>query len=138
MANIVYLEAPVGVGFSWSERPELDYNATDDTTANDSTDALNVFFMEKFPELRANGLYITGESYGGVYLAESILYQEETALGTVPSSRVLLLGMAALVQRLAFVGVTNLIQSILGTAFIPNSLKNEDSKNMHRLVASYN
>lgn len=73
-ANVVYLESPVGVGFSYSSTN--DYACSDDRTAQESMQALNVFYNLKFPELKANPLYLTGESYAGIYvptLAEAIL-----------------------------------------------------------------
>ena len=75
LANTLYIEAPVGVGFSYSTAGASDYNCTDDTTAADNLAALHSFY-EKFPEFKDNELYITGESYAGVYvptLAEAVL-----------------------------------------------------------------
>jgi carboxypeptidase C (cathepsin A) len=75
VANILYLEAPVGVGFSYSTNPSVDYNCTDQSTAADNLAAVQLFFAE-FPEFMPNEFYITGESYAGVYvptLAEAIM-----------------------------------------------------------------
>ena len=74
IANMIYLEAPVGVGFSYSDEDQ-DYQTNDDKTALDNLLALEKFF-ELFPHLAANNFFITGESYGGVYvptLAEAIM-----------------------------------------------------------------
>ncbi|VDM32607.1 unnamed protein product [Hydatigera taeniaeformis] len=64
-ANVVYLEAPAGVGFSFS----YDGNVTtdDDLVADNNYFALTNFF-EKFPEFKGRDFYIIGESYGGVYV----------------------------------------------------------------------
>ena len=78
LANTLYIEAPVGVGFSYSTAGKADYNCTDDTTADDNLAALHSFY-EKFPQFVENDLFITGESYAGVYvptLAESVLLDE--------------------------------------------------------------
>jgi carboxypeptidase C (cathepsin A) len=73
----------VGVGFSYSNatNPTADYTCTDDTAAIDNMNALKNFFT-KFPEFNTNHLYITGESYAGVYvptLAEAILQDGDWA-----------------------------------------------------------
>jgi len=65
-ANMIYLEAPIGVGFSKGS-PEDMKTINDDTTSSDNRDALKNFFT-KFPEYLNNGLYISGESYAGIYV----------------------------------------------------------------------
>jgi len=77
LVTTVYVEAPCGVGFSYSSASDTasDYNATDDTAATDNLAAVEAFF-EKFPDLKSRDLYITGESYAGIYvptLAEAIV-----------------------------------------------------------------
>ena len=67
LANTLYIEAPVGVGFSYSTAGATDYNCTDDSTADDNLAALHSFY-EKFPQFVKNDLFITGESYAGVYV----------------------------------------------------------------------
>eukprot|EP00501_MAST-03F_sp_TOSAG23-6_P000911 GSMAST32.ASY1.ANO1.947.1 assembled CDS len=65
-ANMLYLESPSGVGFSYchlSSVPDSDCKNTDVTTARDARIALQDFFTNKFPELRGNEFFITGESY---------------------------------------------------------------------------
>ena len=59
-ANVLYIEAPVGVGFSYSDDP-ADYNVTDDTTAQDNLHAIEQFYR-LFPEFKTNDLFLTGES----------------------------------------------------------------------------
>lgn len=66
VANVVFLEAPVGVGFSYDQSGSH-YNRSDDTTADDNYLAVQDFFS-KFPHLRKNDFYVTGESYAGVYV----------------------------------------------------------------------
>jgi len=67
MANVIYLEAPVGVGFSYSENQQ-DYYTDDAQTADDNYVALQDFFANKFPEWQGKEFYVTGESYGGIYV----------------------------------------------------------------------
>ena len=81
LANMIYLESPVGVGFTYSDNAE-DYENTDETTMIDNLLAVELFF-ELFPEEAHKDLYLTGESYAGIYvptLAEGIL--EKSINGT--------------------------------------------------------
>ncbi|CEF62221.1 Lysosomal protective protein [Strongyloides ratti] len=64
IGNILYLESPRDVGFSYGTG---DYTWSDDQTAQDNADSI-VQFLERFPEYNGRDFYITGESYGGVYL----------------------------------------------------------------------
>jgi carboxypeptidase C (cathepsin A) len=61
----LYLESPGGVGFSKANKDYL--NSSDTSVAQDNYQALLRFF-DKFPNLRDNDLYLTGESYAGVYI----------------------------------------------------------------------
>ncbi|XP_075033800.1 lysosomal protective protein [Mixophyes fleayi] len=65
IANVLYLEAPAGVGFSYSD--DKNYQTNDTDVAYNNYMALKKFY-QLFPEYAANELYITGESYGGVYV----------------------------------------------------------------------
>ncbi|KAG8565528.1 hypothetical protein GDO81_012893 [Engystomops pustulosus] len=65
IANVLYLESPAGVGFSYSDDKE--YEIGDSQTAKDNYMALKDFFR-LFPEVSENDFYITGESYGGFYV----------------------------------------------------------------------
>ena len=69
VANLLILESPLGVGFSYCEamtRGEKCMN-TDRTTASLNRAALEEFYR-KFPEFADKKLYLTGESYSGVYV----------------------------------------------------------------------
>lgn len=65
-ANVLFIEAPAGVGFSYSTN-KTDYVTNDLQTAKDNYDFL-VNWMEKFPEFKGRDLWLTGESYAGVYV----------------------------------------------------------------------
>ncbi|XP_050394322.1 lysosomal protective protein-like [Patella vulgata] len=65
LANMLYLEAPAGVGFSYSD--DKNYTTNDDEVAQNNFLALKDFFS-KYPEYSKNEFYVTGESYGGVYV----------------------------------------------------------------------
>jgi cathepsin A (carboxypeptidase C) len=64
-ASVVYIEAPAGVGFSFS----TDGNTTtnDDQTAIENYEGIKQFFM-RHPSFQNHSTFITGESYGGIYL----------------------------------------------------------------------
>ena len=63
VANMLFIEAPVGVGFSYSDAG--DYACDDDRTAAENMAALQQFY-KLFPDLLSNPLFIAGESYAGV------------------------------------------------------------------------
>ncbi|RCN33223.1 serine carboxypeptidase [Ancylostoma caninum] len=64
-ANIIYLDAPAGVGFS--VRLDGLWNYTDAEVAGDNHIAMKTWF-KKFPERQGNDFYVAGESYGGTYV----------------------------------------------------------------------
>ncbi|TXG56910.1 hypothetical protein EZV62_018223 [Acer yangbiense] len=61
-ANLLFLESPVGVGFSYSNTSLS--NPGDNSTAQDSYSFL-LNWLKKFPQYKSNEFYIAGESYGG-------------------------------------------------------------------------
>ena len=65
LANVIFLESPAGVGFSYSKKL-LNFES-DDKAAMENYLALKSFF-EKFPQYKGNSLFLSGESYAGVYL----------------------------------------------------------------------
>ncbi|CAL9706573.1 unnamed protein product [Knipowitschia caucasica] len=73
MANMLYLESPAGVGFSYSD--DKNYNTNDTEVSLNNFLALKLF-LKKFPEFSSNGVFLTGESYAGIYiptLAERVM-----------------------------------------------------------------
>ncbi|XP_041930050.1 cathepsin A-like isoform X2 [Alosa sapidissima] len=64
VANMLYLESPAGVGYSYSD--DQKYETNDDQVADDNYLALQSFFT-KFPNFTENDFFIFGESYGGIY-----------------------------------------------------------------------
>lgn len=68
-ANMLYIEQPAGVGYSWgdcSNKPEQ-CNYDDNMMGRENLASLLQFY-EKFPEFKTNDLYISGESYAGIYV----------------------------------------------------------------------
>lgn len=67
-ANMIYLESPGGVGFSYIDsKLDNELLINDDVTAKDNLNALLSFF-KKFPTMKGKDFYISGESYGGIYV----------------------------------------------------------------------
>jgi len=64
-ANVLFLEAPAGVGFSYSTDGNVTTN--DDQVSAENYAALKDFFAQ-FPDYKSNDFYITGESYAGIYV----------------------------------------------------------------------
>eukprot|EP00603_Paraphysomonas_imperforata_P001889 CAMPEP_0114440946 /NCGR_PEP_ID=MMETSP0103-20121206/16083_1 /TAXON_ID=37642 ORGANISM="Paraphysomonas imperforata, Strain PA2" /NCGR_SAMPLE_ID=MMETSP0103 /ASSEMBLY_ACC=CAM_ASM_000201 /LENGTH=478 /DNA_ID=CAMNT_0001611969 /DNA_START=89 /DNA_END=1525 /DNA_ORIENTATION=+ len=65
-ANVVFIESPVGVGFSHSSDIHVDY-ADDRSTASLNHKVITSFF-KRYPKFQTNDLYLASESYGGHYL----------------------------------------------------------------------
>ena len=71
-ASIVYMESPSGVGYNNNKK---DFEWDDETSADDNLESVLEFF-QGFPELMERDLYLSGESYAGIYvpyLAKRIL-----------------------------------------------------------------
>ncbi|XP_073132142.1 serine carboxypeptidase-like 45 isoform X2 [Henckelia pumila] len=68
-ANMIYLESPAGVGFSYSANKSYYESVDDEMTAKDNLVFLENWF-DKFPEYKHRDFYISGESYGGHYVPQ--------------------------------------------------------------------
>ncbi|XP_061353077.1 serine carboxypeptidase-like 45 isoform X1 [Gastrolobium bilobum] len=68
-ANMLYLESPAGVGFSYSANKSFYDFVTDEMTAKDNLVFLQNWFS-RFPEYKNNDFFITGESYAGHYVPQ--------------------------------------------------------------------
>lgn len=66
LSHMLYVEQPVGVGFSYSD-DESEYVTDDDQSGLDNLAAIEKFY-ELYPELRDSELVLTGESYAGIYI----------------------------------------------------------------------
>ncbi|RHN68889.1 putative carboxypeptidase D [Medicago truncatula] len=85
VANVLFLESPAGVGFSYSNTTS-DYDKSGDkSTAKDSYVFL-INWLERFPQYKTRAFYIAGESYAGHYvpqLASTILHNNKLYNNTV-------------------------------------------------------
>ncbi|XP_057987120.1 serine carboxypeptidase-like 42 isoform X2 [Hevea brasiliensis] len=81
-SNILFVESPAGVGWSYSDTAS-DYTTGDAKTAND----MYIFLLkwyQKFPEFKSRELFLTGESYAGHYipqLADALLDHNARSTG---------------------------------------------------------
>lgn len=71
VANVLFLEQPAGVGFSYGSLA-----ADDNSTATDTNDALRAF-IALHPELRGRDFFVLGESYGGHYVPNTVRAVQE-------------------------------------------------------------
>jgi carboxypeptidase C (cathepsin A) len=67
VANMLFLDQPVGVGYSYFTNMEDGYVSGEDELARDATQTLQMFFA-KHPEYSTNPLYLFGESFAGHYV----------------------------------------------------------------------
>jgi len=63
VANMVFMESPCGVGYSYSD-VDSDYVAGDKSTALTNYMFIQQF-LDRFPEYSSNEVYLSSESYGG-------------------------------------------------------------------------
>ncbi|XP_021911534.1 serine carboxypeptidase-like 45 [Carica papaya] len=68
-ANVIYLESPIGVGFSYSIDTSSYEGVNDKITARDNLVFLRRWFV-KFSQYRNRSLFIAGESYAGHYVPQ--------------------------------------------------------------------
>ena len=65
VANMLFLESPVGVGFSYTNNSEDLHKLGDQSTAADSYTFL-INWFKRFPNFKSHDFYIAGESYAGM------------------------------------------------------------------------
>uniref|UniRef100_A0A7S4VBU0 Carboxypeptidase n=1 Tax=Ditylum brightwellii TaxID=49249 RepID=A0A7S4VBU0_9STRA len=70
-ANMLYVEQPAGVGFSFFDDTDEEsfYTSGDDMAAKDNWKLIKEF-VKRFPERKANDFFISSESYGGHYMPQ--------------------------------------------------------------------
>ncbi|XP_020584974.1 serine carboxypeptidase-like 40, partial [Phalaenopsis equestris] len=96
VANVIFLESPAGVGFSYSNTTS-DYDKNGDKRTADDSYTFLVNWMERFPQYKNRDFFITGESYAGHYvpqLAYTILMRTKTASGKAINLKGIAIGNA--------------------------------------------
>ncbi|KAL5698980.1 Serine carboxypeptidase 24 [Ranunculus cassubicifolius] len=68
-ANILFLESPVGVGFSYTNTSSDLLDAGDERTAHDAL-VFMTRWIQRFPQYKYRDFYISGESYAGHYVPQ--------------------------------------------------------------------
>ncbi|XP_014512915.1 serine carboxypeptidase-like 26 [Vigna radiata var. radiata] len=81
LANILFLDSPAGVGFSYSNTTSDLYTAGDQKTAEDAYTFL-VNWLERFPQYKHRDFYIAGESYAGHYVPQlsQVIYRKNKGI----------------------------------------------------------
>ncbi|KAI5633232.1 serine carboxypeptidase domain-containing protein [Phthorimaea operculella] len=83
--NVIYVDNPVGTGFSYVDNPSL-LTTTNDEIALDFVNLMRGFYS-KHPEFEGVPLYIFGQSYGGKMAVDmAIRMKEAEANGTISSN----------------------------------------------------
>ena len=90
VSHVLYLESPAGVGYSFcgdTDTTDADVDVdvevdvldcphwNDSLVASDNYEIV-VQFFKAFPEYQTNPFYITGESYGGIYVPTLVMQIE--------------------------------------------------------------
>ena len=88
--SVVYIDNPVGTGFSFTEQDAC-YSKNEDDVAVNLYSALSQFFMV-FADVQPNDFYATGESYAGKYVPAITLKIHQENLQT-PKVKINLRGM---------------------------------------------
>ncbi|XP_071698768.1 serine carboxypeptidase II-2-like [Rutidosis leptorrhynchoides] len=84
VANLLFLDAPAGVGYSYSNTSSDITSNGDNRTAADSLQFL-LNWLERFPQYKGRDFYLTGESYAGHYvpqLSQAIVRYNKANVGS--------------------------------------------------------
>ncbi|TMW66301.1 hypothetical protein Poli38472_004066 [Pythium oligandrum] len=93
-ANMIWLDQPTGVGFSYSTTSEDDDK--DEENVGENIYWFLQGFLDKHPEFEGREFYITGESYGGHYVpgAAHYIWKQSKNESAIESKRINLQGVA--------------------------------------------
>lgn len=107
VANVLFVESPAGVGFSYSNTTD-DYSYSGDQHTALDNYAFLVNWLERFPEYKERDFYIAGESYAGHYvpqLAYTILQNNKWSERTITIN---LKGVTVSISAAPFVSTSSL------------------------------
>ncbi|KAJ0080217.1 hypothetical protein Patl1_23515 [Pistacia atlantica] len=91
VANVLFLESPVSVGFSYTNNSNDLLEIGDQVVANDTL-AFLLGWFKRFPDFKSHDFYIIGESYGGHYAPQLADLIYETNKGATQDSFINLKG----------------------------------------------
>ncbi|KAJ9189306.1 hypothetical protein P3X46_000616 [Hevea brasiliensis] len=98
VANVIFLESPAGVGFSYSNSSsDYDLTVAGDKSTADDTYTFLVNWLERFPHFKTRDFFLTGESYAGHYvpqLAYTILQNNKKTNQTIINLKGIAIGNA--------------------------------------------
>ncbi|KAE8673493.1 Serine carboxypeptidase II-3 [Hibiscus syriacus] len=106
VANVIFVESPAGVGFSYSNTT-LDYQRTGDKSTETDAYTFLINWLERFPQYKSRDVYITGESYGGHYvpqLANTILLNNKNTNQTLINLKGIAVGNGWIDDRTCYLG----------------------------------
>ncbi|KAK6904545.1 hypothetical protein I203_105360 [Kwoniella mangroviensis CBS 8507] len=94
VANVLYLDQPIGVGYSYSDGGEQVNNSP---AAAEDVYAFLILFISQFREYSKQQFHIAGESYAGTYIPNiaSVIYKNNLALDLAPTPGVPKLNFAS-------------------------------------------
>lgn len=81
-SNLLFLESPAGVGYSYNL--DTSFNFNDSTVAQDSFNAVLEFF-KGFSEYSKNSFWVAGESYAGKYIPDLMVLLDKHNLRSPPN-----------------------------------------------------
>ncbi|KAL8171499.1 hypothetical protein V2J09_023303 [Rumex salicifolius] len=80
VANVLFVESPAGVGFSYSNNTK-DYDKGGDKMTADDNLAFVLNWLQRFPEYKKRDFFISGESYAGHYIGNAVINDETDEMG---------------------------------------------------------
>eukprot|EP01018_Ginkgo_biloba_P005825 Gb_29794 [translate_table: standard] len=113
LANILFLDSPAGVGFSYTNTSFDLLTSGDRRTAQDAYIFLNNW-LERFPQYKNRDFYLSGESYAGHYvpqLAQVIHRHNKGHANTIINLKGYMVGNALTDDHQDFIGVFEYIWS---------------------------